>query len=734
MLPGPVSFFCYISFIIKKKMKKTLFTLLTLLLLSVPVMAQTISKGYYRVRNFYTSSYILLTDSSTKGIDYHVGGYDVDALRTRYDYDRVCCDPSSVYYIENAGGTNYNLRSQGKGVYEFVGRYLTVRHVTGTSQSIYTASGIYEGIEVFLSSSYDPDDPQSDGYLNAGSASDHVVVKDEYGHDISNEVKWWRVVPVSATDDTNFFGIKPEVTVGGQRYAPFFASFPFTPVAPGMKVYTVNLVDGNLAVISEVQGKVAGGTPVIIACPGATPSDNRVNIEMQDTSRPAGNKLRGIYFNSSDFYGPNAFHYNAKPWDVATMRILGVTSTGKLGFIKSTTQKTIPRNKAYLVVSADAPDEITLMTQAEYDEEKAKVPVTITARSYSREYGEENPAFAYDADPADILQGSPSLSCSATATSPFGNYDIVVSRGTVSNSQVNFVNGTLTVTKAPVTVTAKSYTIKQNEPLPAFEADYSGFKLGETADVLTAKPSFTCNVPADKAPGTYDIIVAGAEAANYSFSYVAGTLTVTEADPITLTAADATMVYGDALPEFTFTVSGGTVEGTPAFTCEATPQSPVGTYVIKIKPGSVSYPNLKLVNATLTITKAPLTASVGNYKRSPGEPNPDFVITYNGFRNNDDASVFIAAPTATCEATADSPVGNYPIVVSGGEAQNYEFNYVNGVLEVVETQGIAAVCVTFHQPVDIFTADGRCVRRAATSMAGLPRGLYIVEGRKVIIR
>lgn len=713
-------------------MKKSLLSLLTLLLLSVSATAQTIQKGYYRVRNFYTTSYILLTDSATKGIDFHVGGYDVDALRTRYDFERVCSDPSSVYYIENAGGTNYNLKSQGKGVYEFVGRYLTVRHVTGTSQSIYTASGIYDDLEVFLSSSYDPDDPESDGWLNAGAAGD-VVVKDKDGRDITNELKWWRVLPVSASDDTNFFGIKPEVKVGNQWYAPFFASFPFTPAASasGMKVYTVTKIDGNIAVITEVQGKVAGGTPVLIACPGASPSDNRINIEMQNTSRPVGNKLHGVYFNSSDFYGPKAFHYNVKPWDAATMRILGVTSAGKLGFIKNTTLKTIPRNKAYLVVGADAPDEITLMTQAEYDEEK---PITITARSYSREYGEANPDFAYDAEPADLLQGKPTLTCSATADSPVGRYDIVVSQGTVSNSQVTFVNGKLEVTKAPLTVTARSYSIQQNEPLPAFEADYNGFKLGETVDVLTVKPTLTCNVPADKAPGTYEIIATGADATNYSFSYVAGTLTVTEADPITLTAANATMVYGDAVPEFSFTVSGGTIEGTPALTCVATPQSPVGNYDIVIAKGSVNYPNLKLVDGTLTITKAPLSASVGNYKRQQGEPNPDFVITYNGFRNNDDASVFITVPTATCEATAESAPGTYDIIVSGGDAQNYEFSYVNGILEVVETQGIAAVCVSFPQPVDIFAADGRCVRRAATSMAGLPRGLYIVEGRKVIVR
>ena len=334
-------------------MKKTLFSLLALLLLSLPVIAQAVQKGYYRVQNFTTKRYIFLVDYQTKGMLVSETSYDVDALRTHGDKSRVLSDPSTVYYIENMGGTNYNLKGQGKDVHDFVGRYLTARQIQDPSgKKHFTASGIYKGIEVFLyDSEPDIDNPDEGGFLMTGG---------------TENMRWWDILPVSATDDNNYFGIKPEVTVGGQRYAPFFASFPFTPAANDMKVYAVSRVEGSKAYLAEVQGKVAGGTPVIIACPGATPSDNRINIEMQDCPKPT-NKLSGEYFNSSDFIDiqvdPNAFHYNAKPWDAATMRVLGVTKTGKLGFIKNTKMKTIPRNKAYLVVNASAPDEIELVEQ-----------------------------------------------------------------------------------------------------------------------------------------------------------------------------------------------------------------------------------------------------------------------------------------------------------------------------------------------------------------------------------
>ena len=45
--------------------------------------------------------------------------------------------------------------------------------------------------------------------------------------------------------------------------------------------------------------------------------------------------------------------------------------------------------------------------------------------------------------------------------------------------------------------------------------------------------------------------------------------------------------------------------------------------------------------------------------------------------------MLISPVVITCEATSQSPAGEYPIIPSGAVAQNYEFNYVNGKLTVV---------------------------------------------------
>lgn len=323
-----------------------------------------------------------------------------------------------------------------------------------------------------------------------------------------------------------------------------------------------------------------------------------------------------------------------------------------------------------------------------------EVPATVTANSYTIEYGDAIPKLEYTSEGGE-LSGTPELKCDATSTSPVGTYPIVITKGSVQNNSVTYVNGTLTITKAPLTIAAKSYTRKQGEANPAFEVTYSGFKNNETSSVLTKLPTVSTTATESSSPGKYDITVSSAEARNYSMDYVKGTLTVTEADPITVTALNYTREYGDDNPNFDFTVSGATLNGTPTITCSATKNSPVGTYPIKISQGSVSNYNVTYVDGTLTITKAPLTITAQSYTRKQGEDNPTFEVTYSGFKNNETSSVLAKQPTVSTTATKDSPVGTYDITVSGAEAQNYDISYVKGTLTVTQADAIVVTATSY---------------------------------------
>ena len=162
--------------------------------------------------------------------------------------------------------------------------------------------------------------------------------------------------------------------------------------------------------------------------------------------------------------------------------------------------------------------------QYQVDEMDLQCPV-LRANSYTREYGEPNPVFDYTIVSGSI-NGTPELTCDATETSPVGTYPIKISRGCIAEGNADYFYGMLTVTKAPLTITADSYTRIEGYPDPAFEVAYSGFKNGETEDVVTQKPTITTMATQDSEPGTYDIIVSDAKAENYTINYINGVLTV----------------------------------------------------------------------------------------------------------------------------------------------------------------------------------------------------------------
>lgn len=92
-----------------------------------------------------------------------------------------------------------------------------------------------------------------------------------------------------------------------------------------------------------------------------------------------------------------------------------------------------------------------------------------------------------------------------------------------------------------------------------------------------------------------------------------------------------------------------------------------------------------------TIKPASLTAKVENVSREYGEDNPQFDIIYSGFVNGEDESVLSTNPTISTTATNRSNVGDYPIIISGGVATNYDIVYEPGILTITKAPLFAIV-------------------------------------------
>jgi hypothetical protein len=156
-------------------------------------------------------------------------------------------------------------------------------------------------------------------------------------------------------------------------------------------------------------------------------------------------------------------------------------------------------------------------------------------------------------------------------TSPVGTYPIICSGLSSPNYAITYVAGTLTVTPARLTITANNASKILNAVNPALTWTASGFAIGETTSVLTAKPTCSTTAGTNSPLGSYPITCSGATAVNYAFVYVAGILNIQYATGIghvilSPISANGTSVFkqGQTVPaKFAVYDANGVSIGTP---------------------------------------------------------------------------------------------------------------------------------------------------------------------------
>src|SRR5690606_11699313 len=121
------------------------------------------------------------------------------------------------------------------------------------------------------------------------------------------------------------------------------------------------------------------------------------------------------------------------------------------------------------------------------------------------------------------------------------------------NYTITLVNGTLTIGKKAVTITAADKSKIYGEENPALTFTYNGLVNGDTQ--VEVEPTIVTTATAASAVGTYPITLADASDDNYTITLVNGTLTVGK-KAVTITAADKSKTYGEENPALTFSYDG----------------------------------------------------------------------------------------------------------------------------------------------------------------------------------
>jgi hypothetical protein len=309
-------------------------------------------------------------------------------------------------------------------------------------------------------------------------------------------------------------------------------------------------------------------------------------------------------------------------------------------------------------------------------------PLTITADDKSKTYGDDDPVFTASysgfkrGDTAAVVSG---LVISRAEGEDAGQYAIIPSGATASNYTITFESGTLTINPAPLTIKADDKSKVYGDADPAFTVSYSGFKLGDTAAVVSG---LTFNREEGEDVGQYVLTPSGATADNYTITFVSGTLTINPA-PLTITADDKSKTYGDEDPAFTVSYEGfrrgDTASVVSGLTFSREAGEDVGEYAITPSGATASNYTITFVDGTLTINPAPLTITADDKSKTYGDDDPAFTVSYEGFRRGDTASV-VSGLNISREAGEN--VGQYAITPSGATAGNYTITFVNGTLTI----------------------------------------------------
>ncbi|MCX6395046.1 MAG: MBG domain-containing protein [Propionibacteriales bacterium] len=208
-----------------------------------------------------------------------------------------------------------------------------------------------------------------------------------------------------------------------------------------------------------------------------------------------------------------------------------------------------------------------------------KGTVTVQAGNINTIYGSAVPTvtasytgFIGDDSAADI-DTAPTCSASISASTPAGYYNEATSCSGASDSDYTFdyLAGSATVGKAPLTLTADDKSRTTAEANPALTVTVSGLVNGDTAAVAySGAPSVTTTATSTSGPGQYPITIeAGTiSSGNYDVRYVPGVLTITPAVTYAFTlqqplnADGSSVVKGNATVPVKFTLKANGIATT----------------------------------------------------------------------------------------------------------------------------------------------------------------------------
>lgn len=162
-----------------------------------------------------------------------------------------------------------------------------------------------------------------------------------------------------------------------------------------------------------------------------------------------------------------------------------------------------------------------------------QAPITVRVEDANKVFGSINPDILLSY--SGLKNGEttvnwveqPRIETSASQYSNVGSYTVSAFDGIATNYKVvNYMPGTLTISKKDLTAAADNLERLYHEENPKFIISYSGFVGSDTRSVLDQKPVIECSANINSNAGKYPITVSGGQDNNYNIICKDGTLTI----------------------------------------------------------------------------------------------------------------------------------------------------------------------------------------------------------------
>lgn len=162
-------------------------------------------------------------------------------------------------------------------------------------------------------------------------------------------------------------------------------------------------------------------------------------------------------------------------------------------------------------------------------------------------------------------------------------------------------------------------------------------------------------------------------------------IVVQRATPV-ITVTGGTFAYDGQPHAATVSVTGpgGTALGPVTVTYNALPAAPINAGTYNVTASFAGDANDAPISGTTTVTinPVPLTIAAASGSMVYGGVMPALTATYAGFVGADGPASLTTPAVLATTAAPGSPVGTYPITVSGASSPNYVITFVNGMLTV----------------------------------------------------